>query len=89
MAGAEGERGLDLDADAVDRNAVAIVRAMHDEAPGGDRLEPGEAFAAPNRVGATARSAAPWRAAAPGGGGGQRAHRILVGRGAKMDRHAP
>ena len=47
MAGAEGERGLDLDADPVGRHAPAIMRAVHDEAAGGDRLEPGDAFAHP------------------------------------------
>ena len=43
MAGAEGERRLDLDADAVGWNARAVVRPVHQEAPGRDRLEPGEA----------------------------------------------
>ena len=38
MAGAEGGRGLDLDADAMAGHAGAVVRAVHDEAPGGDRL---------------------------------------------------
>ena len=43
MAGAEGERRLDLDADAVGRDAGAIMRAVHDEAAGRDRRQSGEA----------------------------------------------
>jgi hypothetical protein len=43
MAGAEGERGLDLDADAVARNAGAVVRSMDQKAAGRDRLEPRKA----------------------------------------------
>ncbi len=43
MAGAERERRLDLDADAVRRHPGAVMRAVHQEAPGRDRLEPGEA----------------------------------------------
>src|ERR1043166_7250456 len=39
MAGAEGERGLDLDADAVGWNSDAVMRAMHGEAPRDDRLQ--------------------------------------------------
>ena len=39
MAGAEGERGLDLDADALRGNPVAVMRAVNDEAAGLDRLE--------------------------------------------------
>ncbi len=38
MAGAEGERGFDLDADAVDRDPGSVVRAVDDEAAGRDRL---------------------------------------------------
>ena len=47
MAGAEGERRFDFDADAVDRNAGAVVRAVDDEAAGGDRPQSGQAFAHP------------------------------------------
>ena len=47
MAGAEGERRLDLDADAVERNAAAVVRAVHRKTAGRDRLKPGEACADP------------------------------------------
>src|SRR5690348_17807486 len=42
-SGAEGQRCLDLDAEAIGRDARAVVRAMHREAPGDDRLEVGEA----------------------------------------------
>ena len=47
MAGTERGRGFDLDTDAMDGHARAIVRAMHDEAAGGDRLETREAFLHP------------------------------------------
>ena len=47
MAGAEGERRLDLDADPAWRDAGAIVRAVHDEAAGRDRLQAREALAHP------------------------------------------
>ena len=43
MAGAEGERRLDLDAELVWRHARAIVRAMDDEASGRHRDEVFEA----------------------------------------------
>jgi hypothetical protein len=47
MAGAEGERGLDLDADPMRRNAVPIMRAMDDEAAGLDGFEALEALRHP------------------------------------------
>ena len=47
VAGAEGERCLDLDADAVERNAGAVVGAVNDKSPGLDRLQPGETFSDP------------------------------------------
>src|SRR5471032_2883265 len=47
MAGAECGRRLDLDADAMAGHAGAVVRAMHDEAAGLDRLQSGEAFLDP------------------------------------------
>ena len=43
MAGAEGERGLDLDADPVSGDAMTVVRAVHQEAAGLDRLQAFEA----------------------------------------------
>ena len=39
VAGAEGQSGLDFDADAVGLNARAVVRPMDDETAGLDRLE--------------------------------------------------
>ena len=39
MAGAERQRRLDLDAELVGGDAVAVVLAVHDEAAGGDRDE--------------------------------------------------
>ena len=88
MAGAEGERGLDLDADAIARHGDAIVRAVNDEAAGRDRLQPGEAFADPilGGDGLEVQRLARFRAA---GHGGQFAHRGFVGRRGKMDGDAP
>jgi hypothetical protein len=43
VAGAEGERGFDLDADAIWRYARAVVGAVDEETPGGDRCKPVEA----------------------------------------------
>jgi hypothetical protein len=39
VAGAEGERGFDLDADPVRRDRGAVMRAVHREAAGRDRPE--------------------------------------------------
>jgi hypothetical protein len=39
MAGAEGERGLDLDRNAGGWSFAAVMRAMHDEAAGFDGFE--------------------------------------------------
>ena len=47
MAGAEGERRLDFDADPVDRDAGAVVGAVHDKTAGGDRRQAGETLADP------------------------------------------
>src|SRR5262245_38585735 len=47
MAGAEGERGLDLDTDAVYSDARARVRPVYDETPGVDRRETFQALAHP------------------------------------------
>jgi hypothetical protein len=43
MAGAKGERGIDLDGDTIDPRALAGMRAMYHETSGRDRRE---AFAA-------------------------------------------
>ena len=47
MAGAEGERRLDLDAEIVRMHARAVVRAVHEEAAGAHRLQAFEALAYP------------------------------------------
>jgi hypothetical protein len=47
MAGAEGERSFDLDADAARRDARARMRPMHDETAGVDRREAFKALAHP------------------------------------------
>ena len=47
MAGAESQCRFDLDADAVERDAGAVVGTVHDEAAGGDGSQSGEAFAHP------------------------------------------
>src|SRR5207244_6510069 len=47
VAGAEGERRLDLDAGAIAGSARAVVRAVHDEAASLDRGETLEAGANP------------------------------------------
>ncbi len=47
VAGAEGESGLDLDADTVGLDACAVVRAVDDETAGLDRLEAIETFSHP------------------------------------------
>ncbi len=48
MPGAEGEGGFDLDADLVDAQRAAVMRAMHHEPPGPDRRQPGEGSPPPN-----------------------------------------
>ena len=47
MAGAEGKRRLDFDADPVWRDAGTVMRAMHGETPGLDRGETGKALRHP------------------------------------------
>ena len=88
MAGAKGERRLDLDADAVCRDAGTIVRTVDNEAAGLDRRQAGEAVAHPvgrrdqiemERFGGSSTCR----------GGRQRAQRIFIGRGAKMNRDPP
>ena len=39
MAGAEGKPGLDLDGEVAGAAAVAVMRAVHQKAPGADRLQ--------------------------------------------------
>ena len=88
MAGAEGERRLDLDADPVDRNAGAVVGAVHDKTAGRDRRQAGEAFAHPVLRRDAREGQRPGRRG-PGGARDQRAHRLAVGRRAKIDRDLP
>ena len=47
MAAAERKRRLDFNADAVDRNAAAIMRAVHQKTAGFDRRQALQAFADP------------------------------------------
>ena len=47
MAGAKSEAGLDLDADVVGLERDAVVRAVHDEAPGAHRRQAGERIGDP------------------------------------------
>src|SRR5262249_58061500 len=49
VAGAERERGLDLDADTVGPHARAVMRPVHDKTAGFDRREAFEALAHPVR----------------------------------------
>ena len=88
MAGAEGQRRFDLDADAVERDAGAVMGAVHDEAAGGDGSQSGEAFAHPI-LGRDTLEAQRLRRCGSCRRGGQRAHHGLVGRGTKIHRHPP
>ena len=88
MAGAESQRRFDLDADAIERDAGAVVGAVHDEAAGGDGSQSGEAFAHPIRR-RDALEAQRFGGSVACGRGGQRAYYFLIGRGTKMHRHPP
>ena len=88
MAGAERERRFDLDTDAVDRNASAVVRAMDDEAARGDGRESGEALAHP--VGFLNAGKAQARGGRRSGGLCDRCTQGLpIDLRAEMDRHLP
>jgi hypothetical protein len=88
VAGAEGQRRLDLDADAVGSNARAVMRAVHHEASGLDR---GQSLQA--RLDPIGRRDAPEDQRIGGLGSGrepdQGAHRRLIGRVAKVEGHCP
>ena len=88
VPGAEGERRFDLDADAVARHPGAVVRAVDDEAPGGDRRQSGEALTNPVRRFDAAEAQSRGRR-----GSGRRLHgrphRVAVARRAEMDRDIP
>ena len=88
MAGAEGQRRFDLDADAVVRDAGAVMGAVHDEAAGGDGRQSGEAFAHPI-FGRDALEAQRFGGSVACGRGGQRAYYFFVGRDTKIHRHPP
>jgi hypothetical protein len=88
MAGTESERGLDLDADAVDRDAAAVVHAVHDKAAGRDRRQSGEAFADPV-LRCDFRKGERAAGFAARGRFGQRSQRRLIGRLVEMHDHAP
>ena len=87
MTGAEGERRLDLDADAVRRNPRAVVGAVHDEAAGRHRRQAGETL--PHPVGGGDALEPQRRGRVPGRRRGQRPGRALVRRDAEIDRHPP
>ncbi len=88
MAGAESQRRFDLDADAIERDAGAVVGAVNDEAAGGDGRQSGEAFAHPI-FGRDALEAQRFGGSVACGRGGQRAYYFFIGRGAEMHRHPP
>ncbi len=88
MAGAEGERGLDFDADPAWRDAGAIVCAMHDEASGGNGRQARKTLAHPI-LGGDVREGQRLGGLSAGRGRRQRAHRLAVGRIAKVDDDGP
>ena len=88
MAGAEGERGVDLDCDVVGAHFAAAVRSMHDEAPGPHRLQPFERGGHPV-LGVDAPEARPRRDLFARDGGDQRAEVFLIGRGAEKGLDQP
>jgi hypothetical protein len=87
MAGAEGLRRLDFDADPTAR-AAAIMRAVDDKTPGRDRLQAEETFRHPI-FGGDARKAERVGDAGAHGRGRQIAHRRLVNRTAEVERDPP
>ena len=88
MAGAEGQRRFDLDPDPVDRDAGAVVGAVHDKTARRDRRQAGEALAHPVLRRDAREVQLPGRRG-PGGARDHRAHRLAVGRRAKIDRDLP
>jgi len=88
VAGAEGERGFDLDADGVHRHAPAVMRAMHDEAAGAHRLQAREALRHPIG-GGDLLEAERLRRCFARRPRDQCAHRGLIDTRAEMDRHLP
>lgn len=88
MAGAEGQRGFDLDANAVRRHSIAIVRAVNEKATGRDRFQSGKTFAHPvfRRDRLETKRLAGVRAC---GDSRELAQRRFIGSVAKKYRHAP
>src|SRR5262249_15111262 len=88
MAGAEGEGGLNFNADIVGSQPGAPVRAMHDKTAGAHRLEPRKALRYP--VGPGDRLDA-WRMrrCLSGGQFDETAQSGLIRSAAKMYRHLP
>ncbi len=76
VAGAEGERRLDLDADPVGRTCGAVVGAVNEESPSLDGLEACEALFHPILRG-HALETQPLRRRGTGGCRHQRSHRVL------------
>ncbi len=80
MARAESQRRLDLDADVIAAQPVSVMRAMHQHAPGADRLQPrqrardpvplGDLAKTPRALAASASAAASISARTPASSGG-------------------
>ena len=88
VAGAEGQRRLDLDAERVRLDAAAVMRAVDDETAGRHRLQPFEALCDP--VGRRHRfEGERLRGGVAGGKPHQVAHGGFVRRLAEMDCHLP
>ncbi len=85
MTAAECERRLDFNADAVDRNAAAIVGAVHDKTAGFNRRQALQAFGDPIG-GVEPREAQRAGSLAAGRGGDGGAQLVAVAPVAKIDR---
>ena len=88
MAGAERQRRLDLDAELVGRDAVAVMLAVYDKTPGGDGNEIFEAGLDPV-LGFDGVEDDGLRGIAAGRACHQLAHQRLVGRFGKMHSDVP
>ena len=82
MAGAEGERRLDLDADVIRAPPAPIMRAMHQHAAGADRGQSGKSVLHPVLLGDCRKARRPRRFGV-GGGLDQGKNLRFVGRAAK------
>ncbi len=88
VAGAEGERGLDLDADVVGAQFCAVMRAVNKKAADAHRLEIGEALRNPIRR-RDRLDAQPPRRVLSCRERNQAAQACLIGRLSKMDGNLP